>query len=73
MNLFKDRIIDGNYNDLINYNQTGKGSYDGCSDTRSLSSFALCAGIEERKMKHVSFFNDKAVMGSLSMTSVRIG
>jgi 4,5-DOPA dioxygenase extradiol len=69
---FKKLILDKNHQDLINYHGLG-------SDVKLavptpdhflplLYTLALANGDES-----LSFFNDKAVMGSLSMTSLKIG
>lgn len=71
-NLFKDRIIDGNYADLINYEQLGRAVMMAVPTPDHYLPLLYALALKE-KDENVSFFNDKAVMGSLSMTSVRIG
>lgn len=70
--ILKKLILENKHDELINYNSLGKAVQMAAPTADHflplLYALALKQGDEE-----VSFFNDKAVMGSLSMTSVRIG
>lgn len=69
---FRNLILDNDHKQLINYKSLGREVELSIPTPEHylplLYVLALKAGNEE-----VSFFNDKCVMGSLSMTSVRIG
>ena len=69
---FKKLILDGDHSSLINYRNLGREVELAVPSPEHylplLYSFALKTQNEE-----VAFFNDKYVMGSLSMTSVKIG
>jgi 4,5-DOPA dioxygenase extradiol len=70
--IFKDLIHENNHNALINYQRLGREVQMAVPTPDHfiplLYSLALRKGNES-----VSFFNDKTVMGSLSMTSMQIG
>jgi 4,5-DOPA dioxygenase extradiol len=70
--IFKDLIHENNHNDLINYQKLGREVQMAVPTPDHyiplLYSLAL-----RKENESVSFFNDKTVMGSLSMTSIRIG
>ena len=70
--LFKDLILKNNHKDLINYTGLGKDVQMAVPTPDHylplLYSLALM-----NENEPVSFFNDKTVMGSLSMTSLQIG
>jgi 4,5-DOPA dioxygenase extradiol len=70
--LFKKHIIDGDFKDLINYNQLGKEVQMAVPTPDHYLPLLYALALKE-KDEAVSFFNDKSVMGSLTMTSVRIG
>jgi 4,5-DOPA dioxygenase extradiol len=70
--LFKERILDGNFSDLISYNQLGREVQLAVPSPDHYLPLLYTLALKE-KDETVSFFNDKSVMGSLSMTSVRIG
>jgi 4,5-DOPA dioxygenase extradiol len=70
--LFKERILDGNFNDLINYNLLGREVQMAVPSPDHYLPLLYALALKE-KDEPVSFFNDKSVMGSLSMTSLRIG
>jgi 4,5-DOPA dioxygenase extradiol len=68
----KKYILEGNHNSLINYNKQGT-AFDLAIPSPEhylplLYSLALKADKDA-----ISLFNDKAVAGSLTMTSVKIG
>lgn len=69
---FKDRILDGNFGALINYNQLGTEVQMAVPTPDHYLPLLYALALKE-KDEPVTFFNDKAVMGSLTMTSVRIG
>jgi len=70
--IFKNNILSGNHTDLINYKNLGREVQLAVPAPDHylpmLYSLALKEGDEP-----LSFFNDKAIMGSLTMTSFRIG
>jgi 4,5-DOPA dioxygenase extradiol len=71
-NMFKERILNGNFTDLINYNKLGREVQMAVPSPDHYLPLLYALALKE-KDEPVSFFNDKSVMGSLSMTSVRIG
>jgi 4,5-DOPA dioxygenase extradiol len=70
--MFKNLISNNNHKDLINYSGLGKEVQMAVPTPDHylplLYSLAL-----KGKNENISFFNDKTVMGSLSMTSIIIG
>jgi 4,5-DOPA dioxygenase extradiol len=68
----KRMILDRNHASLINYTAQGK-SFNLAIPTPDHYLPLLYALALQEKNEELSFFNDKAVMGSLTMTSVRIG
>jgi 4,5-DOPA dioxygenase extradiol len=70
--MFKERILDGNFKDLINYTQLGREVQMAVPTPDHYLPLLYSLALKE-KDEPVSFFNDKSVMGSLTMTSVRIG
>ncbi len=68
----KKLIIEDKHNELINYKSLGKAVQ---MATPSADHYLplLYALALKKEDEEVSFFNDKAVMGSLTMTSVKIG
>jgi 4,5-DOPA dioxygenase extradiol len=71
-NFFKDRILDGNFGPLIKYNQLGTEVQMAVPTPDHYLPLLYTLALKE-KDEAVTFFNDKSVMGSLTMTSVRIG
>jgi 4,5-DOPA dioxygenase extradiol len=71
-NTFKELITDGNHNALINYSLLGKDAMLAIPTPEHYLPLMYTLGLKSNK-DHVSFFNDKAVAGSLSMTSVKLG
>jgi hypothetical protein len=71
-NKFKQLIGDGNYKPLINYESMGKEAMLAIPTPEHYLPLMYTLGLKGSK-DAVSFFNDKAVAGSLTMTSVRIG
>jgi 4,5-DOPA dioxygenase extradiol len=68
----KKFISDGNYTPLINYQSQGKAFQLSIPTPEHYLPLLYTLGMKEEK-DEISFFNDKTLMGSISMTSVRIG
>jgi len=69
---FKRLILSGNHKDLINYAALGREVQLAVPTPDHYLPLLYALALKEEN-EAVSFFNDKAVMGSLTMTSVRIG
>ncbi|HSB92448.1 MAG TPA: 4,5-DOPA dioxygenase extradiol [Flavitalea sp.] len=69
---FKQLIADGNHQPLINYSSMGKEALLSIPTPEHYLPLMYTLGLKGAK-EDVSFFNDKAVGGSLTMTSVKIG
>ena len=69
--LFKRRIVDGNQRDLINYPSLGKAAILSVPTPEHFLPMLCILGMKE-KSENIEFFNDKIVMGSLSMTSFKV-
>lgn len=69
---FKDLIATGNFKPLINYEQLGRDAMLAIPTPEHYLPLLYTLGLKGNK-DEVSFFNDKAVGGSLTMTSVKIG
>jgi 4,5-DOPA dioxygenase extradiol len=69
--LFKELIVNDNHNDLINYSKLGKEVEMAIPTPDHFLPLLYSLALKEEK-ETVQFFNDKAVMGSLSMTSLLI-
>ena len=69
---FKKYIVDENYDPLINYQLLGREGSLAIPTPEHYMPLLYTLGIRGAK-DEVSFFNDKAVAGSLTMTSVKIG
>jgi 4,5-DOPA dioxygenase extradiol len=69
---FKQLIQSGNHNELINYKALGREVQLAVPTPDHYLPLLYTLALKEEK-EAVTFFNDKAVMGSLTMTSVRIG
>lgn len=69
---FKQLISDGDHKPLINYESLGLESRLAIPTPEHYLPLLYSLGIKGNK-DEVSFFNDKAVAGSLTMTSVKIG
>lgn len=69
---FKSLILDGDHTPLINYSTLGKEAMLAIPTPEHYLPLLYTLGIKTGK-DEVSFFNDKAVAGSLTMTSVKIG
>jgi 4,5-DOPA dioxygenase extradiol len=70
--LFKSKIESKNHRDLINYRSLGQAGKLAIPTPDHYFPLLYLLGIQGKK-EEVSFFNDKAVGGSLTMTSVRFG
>jgi 4,5-DOPA dioxygenase extradiol len=68
---FKRRILEGNHRDLINYSSLGKAATLSIPTPEHYLPMLYSLGLKERK-EEVTFFNDKTVMGSVSMTSFKV-
>lgn len=69
---FKSHILDGNFKPLINYTELGREAMLAIPTPEHYLPLLYTLGLKGSK-DDVSFFNDKAVGGSLTMTSVKIG
>jgi 4,5-DOPA dioxygenase extradiol len=69
---FKQLISDGNYKPLINYQSLGAEARLAIPTPEHYLPLLYSLGLKGNK-DQISFFNDKAVAGSLTMTSVKIG
>ncbi len=69
---FKSLIVEGDHKSLINYTRLGKEALLAIPTPEHYLPLMYTLGVKGEK-EAVSFFNDKAVGGSLTMTSVRIG
>ena len=68
---FKRRIVDGNHRDLINYPSLGKAAILSVPTPEHFLPMLYILGMKE-KSENIEFFNDKIVMGSLSMMSFKV-
>ncbi len=68
--IFKKNISEGNHQAMINYEKIGKASQLAIPTPDHYFPLIYNLGLQE-KNDSVSFFNDKAVGGSLTMTSVK--
>ena len=71
-NKFKELIQAGNHKPLINYSSLGKEAMLAIPTPEHYLPLMYTLGLKSSK-DDISFFNDKAVGGSLTMTSVKIG
>jgi 4,5-DOPA dioxygenase extradiol len=69
---FKELIQSGEYKPLINYNSLGREAMLAIPTPEHYLPLMYTLGLKNNK-DEVSFFNDKAVGGSLTMTSVKLG
>jgi 4,5-DOPA dioxygenase extradiol len=69
---FKQLILSGNHKELINYTALGREVQLAVPTPDHYLPLLYTLALKEEN-EAVTFFNDKAVMGSLTMTSVRIG
>jgi len=68
----KKLIIEGKHNELINYKSLGKAVQMAAPSADHYLPLLYALALKKED-EEVSFFNDKAVMGSLTMTSIKIG
>jgi 4,5-DOPA dioxygenase extradiol len=68
----KQFITNGDYSSLINYQAQGKAFQLSIPSPEHYLPLLYTLGLKEEK-DGISFFNDRTVMGSISMTSLRIG
>ncbi|WPQ60527.1 4,5-DOPA dioxygenase extradiol [Chitinophaga sancti] len=71
-NQFKHLISSREHKSLINYTQLGKGALLAIPTPDHYLPLMYTLGLQSNK-DNISFFNDKAVGGSLTMTSVKFG
>jgi 4,5-DOPA dioxygenase extradiol len=69
---FKNLIFDNDHQQLINYRNLGRGAELAVPTPEHYLPLLYALALKT-KNEEVTFFNDKSVMGSISMTSVRIG
>lgn len=69
---FKKHISNGDFKPLLNYESLGASAKLAIPTPDHYYPLLYVLGLKEEKEK-ISFFNDKAMMGSLTMTSVKIG
>lgn len=69
---FKDLIVNRQHGALINYQRLGKDALMAVPTPEHYLPLLYVLGLEA-KGEEISFFNDKAVGGSLTMTSVKLG
>ena len=69
---FKQLITDGDYKPLVNYESLGSEARLAIPTPEHYLPLLYSLGLKGNK-DQISFFNDKAVAGSLTMTSVKIG
>jgi len=69
---FKDLILDRNHAPLINYEKLGAAAQYAIPTPDHYYPLLYSLGLQNKK-EQATIFNDKAVMGSLTMTSVKIG
>ena len=69
---FKDLILKKDHQPLINYNQLGKEALLAIPTPEHYLPLLYTLALQD-KNENISFFNDKPVGGSLTMTSVKIG
>jgi 4,5-DOPA dioxygenase extradiol len=71
-NTFKELIANGDFKPLINYTSLGKEALLAVPTPEHYLPLMYTLGVKSNK-DNVSFFNDKAVGGSLTMTSAKLG
>lgn len=70
--VFKKHILDGNHQPLLDYEKLGSAAKLAIPTPDHYYPMIYSLGLQEKNDK-VTIFNDKAVFGSLTMTSLRIG
>lgn len=71
-NIFKEKIMYGNHTDLMNYQKLHKDVAKAIPTPDHYYPLLYILGLQN-SIDEVQFFNDTAVAGSLTMTSVKIG
>ncbi|HTJ52235.1 MAG TPA: 4,5-DOPA dioxygenase extradiol, partial [Cyclobacteriaceae bacterium] len=69
---FKHLISTGDHRSLINYEQLGSAAKLSIPTPEHYLPMLYILGLKEEK-ENISFFNDKTMMGSISMTSFKVG
>lgn len=69
---FKSLISTNNHSALINYEGLGQAAKMSIPTPEHYLPLLYILGLKEEKEK-VGFFNDKTLMGSISMTSIKVG
>lgn len=69
---FKKLIVENDHAPLINYEKLGQAALLSIPSPDHYLPLLYILGLKEEK-EPVSFFNDKTVLGSISMTSVKVG
>ncbi|HQW02756.1 MAG TPA: 4,5-DOPA dioxygenase extradiol, partial [Saprospiraceae bacterium] len=70
--MMKNMITNGDFTPLINYTSLGKAVQLSVPTPEHYLPLLYTLGLKDEK-DSISLFNDKTIMGSISMTSVRIG
>ena len=70
--IFKKLISNNDHQQMINYNKLGRAVELAVPTPEHYLPLLYALALKTEK-EEISFFNDKPVMGSLSMTSLRIG
>lgn len=70
--IFKQRIINGNHKDLVDYQNLNKAATLAIPTPDHYYPLIYTLALQEDK-DEISFFNDRLIGGSLNMTSVKIG
>ncbi len=70
--VFKDKIVEGDVKSLIHYEKLGSAAKLAIPTPDHYYPLLYSLGLQD-KNDSINFFNDKAVGGSLTMTSVKIG
>jgi 4,5-DOPA dioxygenase extradiol len=69
--LFKQRILNGNHRDLIDYASLGKAATLSVPTPEHFLPMLYVLGLKQEQ-ESIELFNDKTVMGSISMTSFKV-
>ncbi len=69
---FKKHIASGDFKPLLNYESLGSSAKLAIPTPDHYYPLLYILGLKEEK-ESISFFNDKAMMGSITMTSVKVG
>jgi 4,5-DOPA dioxygenase extradiol len=69
--MFKQRVLEGNHKDLINYATLGKAAKLAIPTPEHFLPMLYVLGLKEER-DQIEFFNDKTVMGSISMASFKL-